>query len=334
MASLDLFNDDLFGVTSLTQAMIEHTAGEYVETRLDSLFSVDAVNTTTIWIELDGDELKLVPASERGAPGSQTPGTKRKAFPLAIPHFQVDSGILADQVQNVRAFGSESELETLQSLVNRRLQRMRNRLDATMTFQRSAAALKGIVYDSDGTTELFDFFNEFGVSQQSHSMELDVVTTEILTEILISKELSEDVLGGGMINGWDAYCGRDFFKAFTSHANVKNAYQGWASSPRLDGDQRAGFSFGDVNWTTYYGSIEGLPFIDPANAYLVPRGVPNQFTTTYGPADYNESVNTMGLPYYAKQEPMPFGKGIDMQAQTNAIHINNRPNSIILLTST
>ncbi len=334
MASLDIFNDDLFGVTSLTQAMIEHTKGEYVPTELDSMFGVDNVSTTSIWIELDGDELKLVPASERGAPGSQTPGTKRKGFVLEIPHFQVDSGILADQVQNVRAFGSETEMQTVQALINKRLQRMRNRIDATMTFQRAAGALKGIVYDSNGTDVLFDYFSYFGVTQETKAMVLGTATTKILTKIMEAKELSEDVLGGGMIQGWDVYCGRSFFKQFVEHDRVRDAYSGWsAASSRLGGDNRAGFDFGGANWKTYYGKVDGQLFIGDTDAYLVPRGVPNQYTTTYGPADYMESVNTLGLPYYAKQERMPFDKGVTVQAQTNAIHINNRPNSVVLLTA-
>ena len=90
---------------------------------------------------------------------------------------------------------------------------------------------------------------------------------------------------------------------------------------------------GGVLWKTYYGKVGTQLFIPANEAYLMPVGVPNQFTSTYGPADYMETVNTNGLPYYAKQELMPFDKGVELQAQTNVIHMNNRPNSVVKLTT-
>ena len=38
-----------------------------------------------------------------------------------------------------------------------------------------------------------------------------------------------------------------------------------------------------------------------------------------------ETVNTLGQAYYAKQEPKDFGKGIDVETQSNPIHICTRP---------
>ena len=45
----------------------------------------------------------------------------------------------------------------------------------------------------------------------------------------------------------------------------------------------------------------------------------------FGPADYTETVNTIGLPRYAKQYPMPNGKGINLEVQMNAISLCTRP---------
>ena len=51
------------------------------------------------------------------------------------------------------------------------------------------------------------------------------------------------------------------------------------------------------------------------------------------PANYMETVNTIGLPYYAKQEPMDFDKGIEVETQSNPIHLCTRPAAICKLTA-
>ncbi|MCB1718608.1 MAG: major capsid protein, partial [Candidatus Competibacteraceae bacterium] len=67
-------------------------------------------------------------------------------------------------------------------------------------------------------------------------------------------------------------------------------------------------------------------------AYVVPRNVPGLFITRFAPADYMETVNTMGLPIYSKSEPMKMNRGIEMEAQSNPIHLCTRPNAVIKLT--
>ena len=47
--------------------------------------------------------------------------------------------------------------------------------------------------------------------------------------------------------------------------------------------------------------------------------------TRFGPADYEETVNTIGLPRYAKQWPMENGKGRSLEVQTNALCMCTQP---------
>lgn len=62
-----------------------------------------------------------------------------------------------------------------------------------------------------------------------------------------------------------------------------------------------------------------------------PEGVPGMFRTVYSPADYMETVNTVGVPYYAKQERMAFDKGVELEAQSNPICFNQLPEAVIKL---
>lgn len=67
-------------------------------------------------------------------------------------------------------------------------------------------------------------------------------------------------------------------------------------------------------------------------ALLVPEGVPDLYISAFAPADYMETVNTQGIPYYSKLETLPFGKGVAGEAQSNPLHLCTRPRAQIRLT--
>jgi hypothetical protein len=261
-----------------------------------------------------------------------TIGGKRDVIPFSVLHLQTRATVYADEVQNARAFGSESELETIQNIVNKRLAKMRARIDSTLLFHRFGA-LTGKIYDADGTTLLLDLFSRFGITQETQSFALATATTNIQQKIRDAKRKVEDILSGSsFITGWDAICGRGFYDALVSHVKVEEAYNRWNDGAFLRSANLGGFEFGEVTWTPYYGKVGSTLFIDPDVAYLVPRGIPDFFISRFAPADYIETVNTLGLPYYAKQERIPFDKGVQLEAQTNPLNICTKPRAILKLT--
>jgi hypothetical protein len=58
----------------------------------------------------------------------------------------------------------------------------------------------------------------------------------------------------------------------------------------------------------------------------------NTFQTLFAPADFIETVNTLGLELYAKQEERKFGRGIDLHAQSNPLPICYRPGVLVKVT--
>jgi hypothetical protein len=69
--------------------------------------------------------------------------------------------------------------------------------------------------------------------------------------------------------------------------------------------------------------------VPTTKAFLYPTGVPDLFKTIYAPADYIETVNTMGKPRYVKQYAMPNDKGIHMDTQMNALNWCTRPYALM-----
>ncbi len=329
MPTLDIMNDDAFSVSSLTLAINEQP---YVPGRISQsgLFTEQGINTTTVQIEKKGEVLSLVPAAPRGAPGKVASRTKRNMIPFNAVHLPQQDTILADSIQNVRSFGSESELQSVQTVVNNQLAVMRRDLDATMEFHR-IGAIKGLILDADGS-ELLNLYTAFGVSQQTHNMKLTTASTKVRVLAIQAKRKVEEALGGAMYTGIRVYCGSTFFENLISHADVEKAYERWLDGEALRNDPRAGFPFAGIIWEEYRGSVGNTSFVAAGEAHMVPEGVSDMFITRFAPADYFETVNTNGLPYYAKQELMRFDKGVDIEAQSNPLNLNCRPRATIKLT--
>lgn len=330
MPALDIFNNDAFSVSSLTAAIQEvpYTPGRIGQL---GLFLSEGITTTTVQIEKNGNTLSLVSSKERGTPGVVVNADKRTMIPFNTIHLPQRATIGADAIQNVRAFGSESDVETVQTVVNTRLAKMRRDLDATIEHHK-VGAIKGQILDADGTTVLLDLFTAFGIAQQTKAMVLGTDTTKIRTKVLEVLDLIEDELGAATWTGVRVICGRTFFKAFVEHPLVKAAYERYQDGAALRNDPRAGFEFAGCIWEQYRGAVGAVKFVADAEAYAFPEGVPDMFITRFAPADYMETVNTNGLPYYAKQEPMPFNKGVEIEAQSNPICLCTRPRAVIKLT--
>lgn len=332
MPSLDIFSGDAFGVVSLTQAI---NSMPYVPGRLGQLgiFEESGITTTTVMIEEKAGTLALVPTKPRGAPGTQNKPDKRKVRSLAVPHLPLEDNIMADEIQNVRAFGSENEVETVQRMVSQRLGRMAINMDATLEYHR-IGAVKGTILDSDGSSTIFNLFTEFGVSQEAEKdFDLDNAAPASGAVMKVCNaviRLIEDNLGSSPYAGIMALCSAEFFDDLTAHKEVRETYLYQNGAALRERTARRSMYYGGITFEEYRGSVGGTAFVAADKAHLFPIGVPGLFVTHYAPADYMETVNTLGLPRYAKQAvDAKFQKYVDIEVQTNPLNLCTRPKVLI-----
>lgn len=341
---LNLFEGDAFSVVRLTQAIndISFVPGRLAEL---GLFEVDNVDVTTITVEKKGDLLVIVPPSQRGGPGSSIGKTEsRDLRALIIPHFELEDSVYAEEVQGVRAFGTENQLETVIGKVSNRL-RMHSRSYAATEEHARMGAIKGIVTYADGST--LNLFTEFGVAANAE-IDFDLDNAAPVDGILrqrcatVIRQVS-GILGGLPFTGLHALCGDAFFDDLLNHKEVRDTYKGWNEAQILResyiGPNRSSygiFEFGGIVWENYRGAnIPGAKdgavqtFIGADKCHIFPLGVPGLFKTAYAPADYEETVNTMGERLYARQYPMANGKGRHLDSQMNALQYCSRPKSLI-----
>lgn len=323
MPMLDAFNTSTFDLVSLTQAInkLPYTPRRIGEM---ALFEDRPIDTITAVLENIDGTLQLLPTVPWGGPASIGKRDLRKTRNFTVPHRPHEDVVKASDVVGKRAFGSESELESIVQKVNDRLAVMRARHDVTHE-QGKACALRGVIYDSDGTTVLYDLFTEFGITEDSTDFVLGTAGTEILTKCATVVDLIEDALGGLGYDHIHCLAGKTWFRAFRTHAKVTAAYDRFRDGEFLRTDQRRGFEFGNIVFEEYRGTISSVPFIPLTVARFFPVGVPGLFIDVMAPADFVETVNTPGQRFYAKQEAMEMNRGIKLHTQSNVLSLCTIP---------
>jgi hypothetical protein len=333
MPALDIFAGSAFSMVALTDAINKMP---FVPGRIGQLglFREQGVSTTAVMIEEREGALTLVETTSRGAPAVQHVPNKRKARSLTVPHVALEDTILADEVQNVRAFGSENQLEGVQAVVNQRLSEMASKMDATLEHLR-VGAIKGQILDADGSAVIYDLFTEFGVSQHSEiDFDLDNATPApgaVKKKCHDIRRKIEDELGVVPYDHIHAMCGPDFFDDLITHPEVEKAYERWLDGAFLrQGQARGSFEYAGILFEEYRGRVGSVDFTDASKAYFFPVGVPGLFRQYNAPADFVETANTIGLPRYAKQAvDQQFARWVMLHVQSNPLPICTRPRVLI-----
>lgn len=335
MPTLDVFRSDAFGTVSLTTAIDKLP---FVPSKLNATFKKQGVTTTTVMVEERHGKLMIVPTAARGSMANVMSGKRRQARTFAVPHIPLNGTVLADDVQGVRAFGSEDEVEAVAELVNDKLADLKQALELTKEWHR-IGAVKGIVLDADGSSVIYDFFDEFEIDPYTVEFDFSGTLPDASQDIKLKcaqiKRHVGDSLGATPFTGLMAICGKNMFDKLTSCAEVRKAYDRYQDSSFLRVAQArtdAGFEYADITWVEYRGTVGTTQFFDEDEIRIIPTGVPDLFTETYAPAPFMETVNTKGLPFYAKQKPLDWDLGVELHVETNPLMMCTRPAALTLVT--
>ncbi|WP_235567715.1 major capsid protein [Lysobacter sp. Root690] len=321
------FHNPAFSMSALTTA-INILPNQYG--RLDelNLFPIKPVRTRQVTVEERNGVLSLLPTQPVGSPGTVGKRGKRALRAFNVPHIPHDDVVLPEEVIGVRAFGSESELQTVAGVMADHLQTMRNKHAITLEHLR-IGALKGVILDADGS-ELANLFDIFNIAPKTFDFQLSNPNTDVKKKCLDLKRYMSKVLLGERMTGIHVLVSPEFFDAFTGHDAVKDAYRLWQDGLVLREDMRSDFRFAGIRFEEYIGEVsdsEGRTrrFIEDGEAHAFPLGTMDTFATYVAPADFNESVNTLGQLLYSKQEPRKFDRGTDLHTQSNPLPMCHRP---------
>lgn len=269
----------------------------------------------------------LVPTTEWGGVAPKNSSGKRTAKSWTVPHMPLEDVVKAADVIGVRAFGT-TQAETVQGKVLDKLQAMKNKVDATLAYRRSKAK-QGIIVDADGST-ILNYFTEFGLSQQVVYFDLGTATTNIAAKCQDVIDQIEDGLGQEVYSSIEVEVDRAFYDALTAHKNVREVFLGWSSAEsKLGRSNTSGFEFGGLKFIVNRQKVGATPLVAASTGHAYPRGTQDVFLNGLAPADFNETVNTLALPYYAKQAGKQFDRGFDLHVQSNQLPIVAKPKALV-----
>lgn len=328
------FHNPAFSMASMTAAIniIPNRYGRMEELRL---FPAKPVRTRQVVVEEQNGVLNLLPSMPPGSPGTVGTRAKRKVRSFIIPHIPHDDVVLPEEVQGLRAFGSETEMESIAGVMARHLETMRNKHAITLEHLRMGA-LKGVILDADGST-IYNLYDEFEITPTTVNFELGNANTAVKKKCAEVLRHMEDSLKGEYMTGIHVLCSPEFMDALTGHAKVEQAYTNWQQGVVLINDMRSSFTFGGLTFEEYRGQATDANgtsrrFIAAGEAHAFPLGTIDTFGTYFAPADFNETANTLGQPLYAKQEPRKFDRGTDLHTQSNPLPMCHRPGVLVKLT--
>lgn len=294
-----------------------------------NLFPFKGVRLRSVAVEEQNGVLNLIQSQAVGAPGQANKTGKRKVRTFTIPHFPMEDIVLPEDVDGVRAFGQQDILKTIQGEVLDRLQGMKNKHDITLEHLR-IGALKGIILDADAST-IYNLYTEFGIVQKSVDFVLGTAGTEIPEKCREVVRHIEDNLKGEVMTEVRCLVSGEFFDKLIKHATVKAIFQNYSEAQaKLGGDVRKGFKLNGIIFEEYRGTATDAAgaarrFIASGEGHAFPEGTVDTFKTLGCPADFNETVNTIGLPYYAKFDRRKHDRGYDLHTQSNVLALCKRP---------
>lgn len=349
---VDIFSGDAFSSLSLSTA-INLVPNQYGRVNELGLFRDEGVPTTAVLLEFDKGIVNLISSTERGSAAQKNKTGKRFAKSFLIPRMGLDDMIYPSDIQNVRAFGSLN-LETVEGVVNKKLITLSRKHDITNEYLK-CGALAGQVTDPDGRV-LVDLFSEFDVVQKV----VDFALTD--SEEAISGKAEEvighieDSLMGDTMSHTHALCSPGFFTALVNHKRIREAYNLYmnqqaavsaalaatSASPIRD-DVRKGFFWKGIFWEEYRGKAPFLQadgttvmrdFVEADSARFFPVGTNDTFQSFNAPADWMETVNTKGLPKYAKVVPENGGRYVEILTESNPLPLCTRPAVLVKGTKT
>lgn len=312
-------NEDLFSVTSLTAAINQV---DIVPGRIKALkiFDESGIATTDFSLEYKNGTVSLVKSGLRGADSVNVPeDEKRKIIKFSTTHLKQTGHLFADDFQNVRPFGQTSYEEQIQQFMMDKFKTMARNNEATIEYQR-IGAFAGKILDSDGTV-ILDLHEAFGIEPEVDT--IDLAKGDTKKQIRAIKKKSKASLKVSNVPRWIAFCGSTFFDSMEAAPDVKEALVRTKDAEQLRDDNDS-IAFGSVRWEEYDAFVGDTRFIEDDEALLVPV-IDGLCLTRFAPADYSETVNTLGAPHYAKTEPKRMNRGFDLECQSNPISLVTVP---------
>ena len=329
VAILNPFDAGGYTLAEMTEA-INILPNVYTRLGQMGLFRFEGVTQRSVVIEQAEGVLNLLPSVPLGGPATVANRDVRAMRSFTIPWIPHDDAITPQDIQGVRGFGMSDAADPLTTVMERKLTRMRVKHAQTREYM-EVNALRGIVKDGAGAT-LYNYFTEFGLAQQAVDFVLGTAGTQVQAKVRDVLRKIETEIKGETMSGVLALVSPEFFDKLIGHAKVEDAYRYFSSTgaqPLREDTRRrfpfAGIVFEEYNATVTLSTGATETLVAAGEGVAFPIGTLDTFLTYGAPANLIETVNTIGLPMYARQLARPDGSAIEVKTEASILPVNKRP---------
>lgn len=303
-----------------------------------NIFGMETTNQESLTLEEITESFNVITDVHRGDRHQVSKDYTRRMHAFAIPHFTFDDYITPRDIQGKRAFGVDV-LETIAAVRARKLERIRESWAATREKAAWHTIVNGTAYAPNQTVS-YDWYTEFGATRKTVDFQLNVSTTDLIAKTEeVFAHIQDQALDGTVRGEIFAVASPEFFNKLIGHPTMKALYLAYQQSPQILKERlrAAGFdaryrefTVGNITYIEYRGvDPNGVRHIPANECYFLPSDTGDAFTTYFAPADHFDFVNTQGQEMYAFEYGDERGQKIEIQTESNFMHVLRRPQLIV-----
>ena len=331
MAHMDIFKNKAFSMVEMLSAI---DLMDYKPKRLQSMNLAEkrSIRTTSVSIEMRNEEgYGLIQTTPRGSELTKAGGTKRNIRNFETTRIGEFDTMYANEIQDIRAFGKESELAQVQQEIGKKMIRLDDDISLTEEHM-NLGMIQGIVLDADGS-EIFNWFDEMDVLPNAE-VDFDFANSslaELRQKCRDIKRRMERNSKGAMISGIHAMTGDDFYDKLVTHPEIEKTYLNQQEARLLRGDSEGDvfdmFKFGGITFENYRGTDDNSTVaIEGDKCKIFPSRSRGVFVEARAPGESFQVVNRPGRRRYAQLiRDRDRDEWVRVEEKTYPLHICQRP---------
>lgn len=339
--ALDIFRTDDFRATSMTEMVGDI---DTVPTQLDemNIYEDEYLRTTTVTLVNKNGNLKRVATSERGAPEELLGRKGWTMRQMEGPRLAQRDRINAKSVENLLnpALPTAARLTNAMELVAEKMAEMKDNDANTREFHRFGG-LRGIILDADGTTEVANFFDEFGIAEPAPiPFDLGTITADDLRADVDETVIMpmRRILKGRLTSrtSYHALASDEWWSALIRHPGVQRIWELQESKVDMLGVSMAWkfLDFGGVRWWHYYGSDDETLQVPADQAIVFPIGAKDTFKAYHFPGEAIDEINAKARDIYSIISPdnrTNMFEWVDTYVRSYVLYANLCPQAVMTL---
>jgi len=294
----------------------------------------EEVSSTIVEVATDGNEVRVLPAVERGGPETKAYERKEGSEYFKIPSFPVIRTITPSDIQDwVAKANRQRNPKTLEESVSERLQDQRYSHDLTLEYLR-VCSHRGILMDGNGS-QLLNIFQAFDVPKRQINFELNNPGTNVAEKISELHAATRHNLLGETMSDIEITCGRDFFNAFVGHPSVEKFWLNYQKALELLPAPEvvygrvfrhpSGITLREYDAPVTLHNDQTVDMIPGGIGQAFPVGTRSASRTYFGPPDNINYANVGGEEIFITQEYLKHGKGVEIRSESCPLSVWRRP---------